>query len=99
MTETDDAQGSSLDSVDAPAIRVQLGRVATPFAVAHVLVHAHELARNRDQETDRLLGDFNRITPRGVADDQAMICRGFAIHAIDADPGAADHLAAFELGN
>ena len=42
--EADNAERSPRDAGDGATIGVQLGRMAPPFAVAHVPVHADELA-------------------------------------------------------
>jgi hypothetical protein len=99
MAQADDTHGPSLDPRDTAAVGVQLCGVAAPFAVAHVLVHAHEFARNRNQQADGLLGDFDRISSRSVADNHAVIDGGFEVHAVDADAGPADDFATFELRN
>src|SRR5262244_971286 len=99
VAEADDAERLAGDARDRAAIRVQLGGMPPPASLAHVLVHAHELARDRDQKADRLLGDFDRVTARRVADLDAELVRGLEVHAVDADAGAADDLAALELRN
>ncbi len=99
VTQADDAEGAPLNAVHPAAVGVQLGGVALPFAVAHVLVHAHELARNRDQQADRLFGDFDGIAAGRVTNDQAVVFGCFEIHAVDADAGAANDLGALKLRN
>ena len=97
VAEPDDAHRSSRDAVDAAAIGVQLGCMAPPAALAHVLVHAHEFSRDGDQQADGLLRNFDRVATRRVADSDAALRRGLEIHSIDANAGPADDLAAPEL--
>ncbi len=71
--------------------------MAPPLAFAHILIHAHELPRNCDEQADRLLRNFDRIAACGVTDDQTVIFGRFEVHAVDADPGATDDFGPFEL--
>ena len=63
----------------------------------HILVHAHELARNRDEQADGLLGNFDRVAARGVADFYTELLGSREIHPVDADAGAADDFGFLEL--
>ena len=81
----------------AAAVSMQFCRMAAPFAVAHVLVHAHELARDRDQQADGLLGDFDGVATGRVADLYAELFGGREIHPVDTDAGTANHLGFLQL--
>src|SRR5262245_58169556 len=99
VTQADDAHGASGYTIDPATITVQFRGVPPPFTVAHVLIHAHELARNRNQQADRLLGNFDGVAAGGVADLYTELLGGREIHPVDADTGAADDLRLLELGD
>ena len=82
-----------------PRAGVQFGRMAAPFAVAHILIHAHQLARNGDQQPDRLLGNFDRVAACGITDDQTVVPGGLKVHSVHADTGARDDFRTLELRN
>src|SRR5262249_47676588 len=91
--------GASGYTIDPATITVQFRGVPPPFTIAHVLIHAHELARNRDQQANRLLGNFDGVTAGSVADLYTELLGGREIHPVDADTGAADDLRLLELGD
>src|SRR4029453_10762438 len=97
VTQADAAHGASRYPIDPPAITVQFRGVPPPLAVVHILVHAHELARNRDEQADGLLGNFDRVAARGVANFYTELLGGGEIHPVDADAGAADDFGLLEL--
>src|SRR5262245_9102565 len=99
VTQANDAHGASGYTIDPATITVQFRGMPPPFTVAHVLVHAHELARDRDQQANRLFGNLDGVAARGVADPYAELLGGREIHPVDADTGAADDLRLLELGN
>ena len=71
--------------------------MALPLAVVDILVHAHELARDRDHQPNGLLRDFDGVTSGGVANDQTIFFGGGEIHAVDADAGAGDDFDPFHF--
>src|SRR4029453_17031136 len=97
VTQADDAHGASRYTIDPAAITVQFRGVSPPLAVVHILVHAHELARNRDEQADGLLGNFDRVAAGGVADFYTELLGGREIHPVDADAGATDNFCFLEL--
>src|SRR5215468_6185744 len=97
VTQADNAHGASGYTIDPATITVQFRGVPPPFTIAHVLIHAHELARNRDQQANRLLGNFDGVAAGGIADSYAELLGGREIHPVDADSGAADDLRLFQL--
>ena len=51
-----------------------------------------DVARQRDEQADRLLGGRDDRRLGRVRDDDAAARRGVDVDVVDADPGAADHL-------
>src|SRR5262245_28668668 len=97
VTQADNAHGASGYTIDPATITVQFRRVPPPFTIAHVLIHAHELARNRDQQANRLFGNFDGVAAGSVTDSYAELLGGREIHPVDADSSAADDLSLLQL--
>src|SRR5512132_197877 len=97
VTQTNDAHRASRDTINPAAIAVQLRGVPPPLAVVHILVHAHEFARNRDEQADGLLRDFDGVAARGIANFYAELLCSREVHPIDTDTGAANDLGLLQL--
>ena len=67
---------------------------ALPAALDERRVRLRDVARERDQQADRVLGRRDDVRLRRVRDDDPAPGRGVDVDVVDADPGAADHLQA-----
>ena len=65
--------------------------LALPGAVAQRALGRADVARQREQQRERVLGGRDDVRLGGVADDDARRGRGGDIDVVDADAGAADH--------
>jgi len=78
---------------DAEALAVELDPHEArllPLAGVGRGVGGADLARDREQERDRVLGGGDGVAERGVHDHDALLGRGGDVDVVDADAGAAD---------
>ena len=70
---------------------------ALPAPVDQRRVRLRDVARERDEQADRVLGSGHDVRLGCVRDDDPLAGRGVDVDVVDPHPGAADHLQARAL--
>ena len=65
---------------------------ALPAAVLQRRVRLRDVARERDEQADGVLGRRDDVRVRCIRDDDPLTGGGVDVDVVDPDPGAADHL-------
>ena len=71
---------------------------ALPGAPGERAVRLRHLARQREQQRERVLGGRDHVRLRRVGDDHAALGGGVDVHVVHPHPGAADGLQALRPG-
>ena len=90
-----DELADAAEAEDAERLVEQLGArelAALPLACAQALVRLRDVAGEREQQRERVLGRRHDVRLRRVGDDDPALGGGRDVDVVDADAGAADGL-------